>query len=150
MLPSRPGTRTDLRQMGNNSLVSFNIHFYRLIETPILNVTGVWVWSGSDFDLICIDFSELQTSNVNLIMGEKEKKYFKHSKDGEAKAIFKVQWNENERDRRCKQRPKLIYQRNTITFFYPNADSIFSIQSIFFVMLYLEFLIYSNISFDYR
>jgi len=49
-------------------------------------------------------------------MGEKEKKYFKHSKDGEAKAIFKVQWNENERDRRCKQRPKLMYQRNIKTF----------------------------------
>ena len=49
-------------------------------------------------------------------MGEKEKKYFKHSKDGEAKAIFKVQRNEIERDRQCKQRPKLIYQRNIITF----------------------------------
>ena len=41
MLPSRPGPRANLGQMGNNSLVSLNVHFYRFIETRILNVTGV-------------------------------------------------------------------------------------------------------------
>ena len=69
MLPCRPGARPNLRQMGNNSLICFNIQFYGLIILPIVKIMYVRIWPWYDFDCICIDFSKLQ--NVYIIKKEK-------------------------------------------------------------------------------
>ena len=69
MLPCRPGARPNLRQMGNNSLICFNIQFYGLIILPVVKVMYIRIWPWYDFNSICIDFPKLP--NVYII--EKEK-----------------------------------------------------------------------------